>query len=59
MYGSLGKPMEGYNQWYVKIMISQPDSYIPNFYTATYCTSAYQDFIVAHHLPSKGLFPYH
>ena len=26
--------MEGYNQWYVKIMISQPNSYIPNFYTA-------------------------
>ena len=25
----------------------------------TYCTSAYQDFIVVHHLPSKGLFPYH
>ena len=34
MYGSLGKTMEGYNQWYVKIMISQPNSYIPNFYTA-------------------------
>ena len=30
MYGDLGKTLEGINQWYVEIKVSQPNFYTPN-----------------------------